>query len=362
MPQGDPFGYLFPGPMPPLDPAMGLPEDPRRASHQFGLGQAGLALLSTAGSRNYGSNLAQALGAYTSGRGQQMEQFQELARQQQLQQMREAQLALQFAAQERLTEAEERRLEAQRAKEDQAAQERRFYLEQLPEEERGKFALAPLDALKKAVEPEPSKKYIRMDLGDREVLVDPDTLEEVKSLPQGRTPGSGGRQTYRLDLGTRISVRDAQTHEEIESIAKDPSDQAASPKRGTVGQWYELLLEQDPSGDKQKMMAEAEARASGNYQPPPPPPSPERLREALEVGPRARRELREQQERPGASSTPVRTPPTASSAPVSDQIRSALPEALRDDPGVIAAIQRGLAQKKDPQTIIDDLLGIASGL
>lgn len=368
MPAGDPFGYLY-GPMPPLDPMMGgMPPDPYAAAHQFGKGQAGIALLSTAGNRNYASNLAQALGAYTSGRGSQMEQFQEMARQQQAQQMREAQLAIQMASQERLIEAEERKGRDAKAAEDRAAQERRYYLEQIPEEERAKFALAPLDALKKATET-PERKTMKMDLGNREVLIDSTTGEIIEEYPQS-TGGEGGRKTYRLDLGSRISVRDARTHEEIQSIPKDPSSTGSgeelSPGGLSASKWLDIVREENPTMPAIEAAREAERRAAASRRKVAGGPGIPVDREAAGAlgneRVRPAQTLRPLPERPGASATPVRTPATAPSAPAADQIRSALPEALRKDPRVIAAIQRGLAQKKDPQTIIDDILGVAGGL
>jgi hypothetical protein len=363
MPVGDPFGYMY-GPMPPLDPMMGMPEDPYAAAHQYGKGQAGLALLSTAGSRNYASNLAQALGAYTSGRGSQMQQFQELARLQQAQQMREAQLALQAAAQERLTEAEERRMREVKSKEDQAAQERRYYLEQIPEEERPKYALAPLDALKKATEAT-ERKTRTVDLGDREVLIDAETGEEIKSYSQGRIPGEGGRKTYRVDLGSRISVRDSDTHQEVESISKDPSASAGeelSPGGLSAAAWLKVVQEENPAMSALEAAQEAERRAAASRRKVSTGPGVPVDREAAGALGNARvTPAPVQRPVPGASSTPVRTPATTPSAPAAAQIRSALPDGLRDDPRVIAAIQRMLARGQDPETIIDQILATARG-
>jgi hypothetical protein len=111
------------------------------------------------------------------------------------------------------------------------AEYRRHLLAQLPDEERRKYGLASIAVLEKRVYQEPKKEkepnLQQVQLGDRVVLIDPTTGEEVREMRRGATPGSRAPE-------------------------KPPK-----PRGFTPGQWLGILEADEPPPIDQEMLSAA---------------------------------------------------------------------------------------------------------
>lgn len=349
-----PNGYA--SPLPPLyDELFQLPENPRRAANRHGLSQAGLALLSSAGSRNYGQSLAQALGAWQQGRSSEMDRFGDLANRRQLLQARQESLRRQEAASEAAESKEMRRLEAEE-------DERRWYLSQIPEGQRGQYALAPTDAIKAAAQPDEDPSIFTRVEGNRLVGLDKDTGEEIwrRPLPAGASDPSILTQVE----GNRLVGINKDTGQEVWSRPLPPEQGGGrQPGDFTAGQWFEKLWEEehdkppDARRSRVEVAREAEAMAQGENPNLVPgqirPPSP---------GSQIRSQRREEL---GGASLGAPPPPEEpqqagpQGAPRAAQVLSALPDEIRDTPGLAEKIADDLKAQKSPQEILDEILEAA---